>query len=93
MDWHIECEDVWKIFGRNERGALKAIREQSLDKSDTKSHLGHIVGVTVGKVGNPRIRQHRQIGHVGQIVSVGVPALAAFGVGRVEVPTSRPDYG
>ncbi len=45
MDWHIECEDVWKIFGRNERGALKAIREQSLDKSDTKSHLGHIVGV------------------------------------------------
>lgn len=45
MDWHIECEDVWKIFGKDERSALKAIRSQSLDKSNTKDSLGHIVGV------------------------------------------------
>lgn len=45
MDWHIECENVWKIFGTDPQGALKAMRERSLGKADIKRELDHIVGV------------------------------------------------
>lgn len=45
MSWCIECDDVWKIFGAEERATLQAIRDRSLNKSHVKQHLGHIVGV------------------------------------------------
>lgn len=45
MDWHIECDDVWKVFGPDEHRTLRAIRDRSLGKSDTMNQLGHIVGV------------------------------------------------
>jgi glycine betaine/proline transport system ATP-binding protein len=45
MDWHIECDDVWKVFGPDEHRTLRAIRDRSLGKSDTMDQLGHIVGV------------------------------------------------
>ncbi|WP_429809044.1 quaternary amine ABC transporter ATP-binding protein [Ensifer sp. B1-9] len=45
MDWHIECEDVWKIFGSDEKSALRAIRDEALDKRETRHRLNHIVGV------------------------------------------------
>ncbi|NGO55348.1 quaternary amine ABC transporter ATP-binding protein [Allomesorhizobium camelthorni] len=45
MEWHIECEGVWKIFGPDGKTALQAIRNQALDKNSTKHRLNHIVGV------------------------------------------------
>lgn len=45
MECHIECEDVWKVFGADERKALAAIRSSHMDKGDTKRRLNHIVGV------------------------------------------------
>jgi glycine betaine/proline transport system ATP-binding protein len=45
MEWHIECEDVWKVFGPDERKALSAIRSKSLNKDASKRQLNHIVGV------------------------------------------------
>jgi glycine betaine/proline transport system ATP-binding protein len=45
MEWHIECEGVWKIFGPNGQSVLQTIRDQALDKTSTKLRLSHIVGV------------------------------------------------
>ncbi|MER8427897.1 betaine/proline/choline family ABC transporter ATP-binding protein [Mesorhizobium sp. M1403] len=45
MEWHVECEGVWKIFGPDEKLALKTIRDEALDKHATRHRLNHIVGV------------------------------------------------
>lgn len=45
MDYHIECDDVWKIFGPDEHRALSDIRSKALEKDETKYKLGHVVGV------------------------------------------------
>lgn len=45
MDWHIECENVWKVFGTDAQGALKEMQERGLGKADIKRELDHIVGV------------------------------------------------
>jgi glycine betaine/proline transport system ATP-binding protein len=45
MEWQIECEGVWKIFGPEGTVVLQAIRDQALDKTSVKHRLNHIVGV------------------------------------------------
>ena len=45
MDCHIECEDVWKIFGPNAARTLQAIRQGSLDKTAVRRDLDHVIGV------------------------------------------------
>lgn len=45
MDWHVECEGIWKIFGSDEKSALKKIRDEALDKHGTRRKLDHIVAV------------------------------------------------
>lgn len=41
----IACRNVWKIFGRNAREALAAIRAQALDKTEVLKRYGCVVGV------------------------------------------------
>lgn len=45
MEFHIECQDVWKVFGEDEQKALSAIRSGTLDKDASRRDLNHIVGV------------------------------------------------
>jgi glycine betaine/proline transport system ATP-binding protein len=45
MDSQIECDGVWKIFGRNPSDALEAIRCGSFDKQTARKELNHVIGV------------------------------------------------
>ncbi|MGF7160761.1 glycine betaine/proline transport system ATP-binding protein [Rhodoligotrophos appendicifer] len=45
MGWHIECEGVWKLFGPDERRALKTVRAKALNKTEARQQLNHIIGV------------------------------------------------
>jgi len=41
----IECRNVWKIYGKNEKIALQAIRTENIDKKTCRDQYGCVVGV------------------------------------------------
>ncbi|MET4806105.1 glycine betaine/L-proline ABC transporter ATP-binding protein [Limibacillus sp. MBR-115] len=46
MDWQIECEGVWKIFGPNPEAALQAIRSEGLGKEEAQQRFNSVIGVS-----------------------------------------------
>jgi glycine betaine/proline transport system ATP-binding protein len=41
----IDCQSVWKVFGKNAAAALRGITERGLDKSQVMQEFGCVVGV------------------------------------------------
>ena len=42
---HIECEDVWKVFGTHPNSVLERIRHERLDKDAAQARFGAVIGV------------------------------------------------
>lgn len=43
---HVECRNVWKIFGQNAEKALEAIREENLGKAEAQKRFDCVIGVS-----------------------------------------------
>jgi glycine betaine/proline transport system ATP-binding protein len=43
--YQIECENVWKVFGKAPREALKAIESEGLDKDEAQIRFNCVIGV------------------------------------------------
>ena len=41
----IECRNVWKIYGKNEKMALQAVRNENIDKKACRDTYGCVIGV------------------------------------------------
>ena len=43
---HVECRNVWKVFGPNAKRALAAIRQENLNKTDAQTRFDCVIGVS-----------------------------------------------
>lgn len=43
---HVECANVWKIFGDNGGSALEAIRAENIGKAEAQERFGCVIGVS-----------------------------------------------